>query len=77
MSYAQWRISCTIFLVNLGIVLIFVLGFYLGVSDRVSLFVASVLSSSFTASALVWFSNFLKCVWYSTYFTEQCVYAVA
>jgi hypothetical protein len=43
-----------------------VLGFYSGLSARVrtvylfSLCVVSLLSSRFTASALVWFSNFLK-----------------
>jgi hypothetical protein len=43
-----------------------VLGFYSGLSDRVgtvyffSRCVVSLLSSRFTASALVWFSNFLK-----------------
>jgi hypothetical protein len=54
------------FLVHLGIILILVLGFYSGLSGRVrtayllSLCVVSLLSSRFTASALVWFSNFLK-----------------
>jgi hypothetical protein len=44
----------------------FVLGFYSGLSGRVrmvylfSLCVVSLLSSRFTASTLVWFSNFLK-----------------
>jgi hypothetical protein len=46
--------------------LIFVLGFYSGLSGRVrtvyffSLCVVSLLSSRFTDTALVWFSNFLK-----------------
>jgi hypothetical protein len=52
--------------VHLGIILIFVLGFYSGLSDRVRtiyLFdvrVVSLLSSRFAASELVWFSNFLN-----------------
>jgi hypothetical protein len=52
--------------VHLGIILIHVLRFYSGLSGRdraVYLFnlrVVSLLSSRFTASALVWFSNFLK-----------------
>jgi hypothetical protein len=52
--------------VHLGIILILVLGVYSGVSGRVltvylfSLCVVSLLSSRFTATALVWFSNFLK-----------------
>jgi hypothetical protein len=52
--------------VHLGIILILVLRFYSGLSGRVrtvclfSLCVVSLLSSRFTASALVWFSNFLK-----------------
>jgi hypothetical protein len=65
MSYAQWRNSYTRF-VHLGIILILVLGFYSGPSGKVmtvylfSLCVVSLLSSRFTASAFVWFSNFLK-----------------
>jgi hypothetical protein len=66
MSYAQWRNSCTSFLfVHLDIIIL-VLWFYSGLSGRVrtvylfSLCVVSLLSSRFTASALVWFSNFLK-----------------
>jgi hypothetical protein len=49
-----------------GIILILVMAFYSGLSGRVrtlyllSLCVVSLLSSRFTASALVWFSNFLK-----------------
>jgi hypothetical protein len=45
----------------------FLLGFYSGLSGKVrtvylfSLCVVSLLSSTFTACALVWFSNFLKC----------------
>jgi hypothetical protein len=45
---------------------VFVLGFYSGLPGRVrtaclfSLCVVSLLSGRFTASALVWFSNFLK-----------------
>jgi hypothetical protein len=54
-----------ILFVRLGIILILVLGFYSGLSGRVrtvycfSLCVVSLLSSRFTASAFVWFSNFL------------------
>jgi hypothetical protein len=54
------------FLVHLGIIFILVLGFYSGMSGRVrtvylfSLCVVSLLSSWFTASALVWICNFLK-----------------
>jgi hypothetical protein len=65
MSCAQWRNSYNFF-VHLGIILILVLGFYSVLSGRVravyllSLCVVSLLSSRFTASALVWFSNFLK-----------------
>jgi hypothetical protein len=50
------------FFVHLGIILILVLGFYSDVSDRAriedlfSLRVVSLLSTRFTASALVWFS---------------------
>jgi hypothetical protein len=52
--------------VHLGIILILVLVFYSGLSYGVrtvylfSLCVVSLLSSRFTASALVWFYNFLK-----------------
>jgi hypothetical protein len=55
-----------LFFVHLGTVSILVLGFYSGLSGRVrtvypvSLRVVSLLSSRCTASALVWFSNFLK-----------------
>jgi hypothetical protein len=55
-----------LFFVHLNIILIFVLEFYSGLSGRVrtaylfSLCVVSLLSSRFTASAFVWFSNFLK-----------------
>jgi hypothetical protein len=61
-----------ILFVQLSIILIPVLGFYSSLSGRVrtvylsSLCAVSVLSSRFTASALVWFSNFLK-YWYSTF----------
>jgi hypothetical protein len=54
--------------VHLGITLILVLGFYSGLSGRVrtvslfSLCVVLLLSSRFTATALVWLSNFLKYV---------------
>jgi hypothetical protein len=51
---------------HLGIILMLVLGIYSGLSGRVrtvrlfSICVVSLLSSGFTASALVWLSNFLK-----------------
>jgi hypothetical protein len=54
------------FFVHLGITLILVLGFYSGLSSRVrmvylfSLCIVLLLSSRFAATALVWFSNFLK-----------------
>jgi hypothetical protein len=54
------------YFVHLGIILILALGFYSGLSGRVrtvnfhSLCVVSLLSSRFTASELLWFSNFLK-----------------
>jgi hypothetical protein len=54
------------FFVHLSITLILALVFYSGLCGRVrtvylfSLCVVSVLSSRFTASALVWFSNYLK-----------------
>jgi hypothetical protein len=53
-------------LLHLCIILILVLGFYSGLSGRVrtvyvfSLCVVLLLSKSVTASALVWFSDFLK-----------------
>jgi hypothetical protein len=61
----EWRKSHTFF-VHLGIILILALGFYSGLSGRVravylfSLCIVSLLSSRFTASLLVWFSNFLE-----------------
>jgi hypothetical protein len=54
--------------VHLGVILIPVLGFYSGLPGIVrtvyllSLCIVSLLSSRFIASALVWFSNFLKCL---------------
>jgi hypothetical protein len=54
------------FFVHLGNIFILVLRFYSGLSGRVrtvyqvSVCVVSLLSSRFTASAFVWFSNFLK-----------------
>jgi hypothetical protein len=60
------------FFVHVGIILLLVLGFYSGLSGRVrtvyifSRCVVSLLSSRFTASALVWFSNFFLSIWYST-----------
>jgi hypothetical protein len=67
MSYALWHNSYTpFFFVHLDFILILVLGFYSGLSDRVrmvylfSLCVVSLLSGRFTDSALVWFYNFLK-----------------
>jgi hypothetical protein len=55
-----------ILFVQLGIISIIVLGFYTSLSDRnrtvylFSICSVSLLSSRITASALVWFSNFLK-----------------
>jgi predicted nucleic acid-binding Zn ribbon protein len=66
MSYAQRRNSYTLFFFHLGIILILVLVFCSGLSDRdrtvyrFSSCAVSLLSSRFTASALVRFSNFLK-----------------
>jgi hypothetical protein len=57
-----------LFFFHLGVTLILVLGFYSGVSGRVrtvylfSLSAVSLLSSRSSACALVWFSNFLKCL---------------
>jgi hypothetical protein len=69
------------FFFHLGIIVMFVLGFYSGLSGKVrtvylfSLYVASLLSSRFPASALVWFSNFLKYLaLHFFYFTELCVH---
>jgi hypothetical protein len=59
-------VTHTLDFVHLGIILILVLGFYSGLSGWVtvvylfSLCVVSLLSSRFTASALVWFSNCLN-----------------
>jgi hypothetical protein len=63
MSYAQWRNSYTrFFFVHIGIILILILGVYSGLSARIRTvhFVLSLLSSRFTANALVWFSDFLN-----------------
>jgi hypothetical protein len=55
-----------LFFVHLGIILILVLGFHSAVSGRVrtvylfSWHVVSVLSNRFTASSLVWLTNYLK-----------------
>jgi hypothetical protein len=60
--------------VHIGIILILVLGFYSGLSGRdrtvnlFSVFAFSLLSSRFIASALVWFSNFLKCLVFHSLF---------
>jgi hypothetical protein len=68
MSYVHWRNSYTFF-VHLGIILILVLGFYSGLSGGVrtvyllSLCAVSLLSSRFSASALVWFYNLLFHLW--------------
>jgi hypothetical protein len=65
--------------VHLGITLILVLGHYSGLSGRhramyfFSLGVFSLLSSMFTASVLVWFSNFRKCFVFNFYF-DHCVH---
>jgi hypothetical protein len=59
-------VSHTFFFVHLGIILNPVLEFYSGLYGRVrtvylfSLCAVSLLSSRFTASAVVWFCNFLK-----------------
>jgi hypothetical protein len=79
MSYAQWRNSYTFF-VYLGIILIPVLGFYSGLSGRVrtvylfSLRAVSLLSSRFTASALVSFSNFLKYLVFHVFISLSTVF---
>jgi hypothetical protein len=71
-SYTQWRNSYSCFF-HLGIISILVLEFYSGLSGRVrtvylfSLCVVSLLSSRFTVSALVWFSDFLKYVAFHFY----------
>jgi hypothetical protein len=81
MSYAQWRNSYTLsFFVRFNIISILVLGFYSGLSARVrtmyvfSLCVVSPLSSRFTASALVWFSNFLKCLVFHFFISLSAVF---
>jgi hypothetical protein len=59
-------VTRTLVNVHLGFILVLVLGFYSGLSGRVrtvylfSLCIVLLLSSRFTASALVWFSDFLK-----------------
>jgi hypothetical protein len=81
MSYAECLTHILVFLfVHLCIILILVLVFYSGLSGRVrmvylfSLCVVSLLSGWFTASALVWVSNFLKyLVFHFFYFLEHCV----
>jgi hypothetical protein len=81
-SCVQWRNSCTRFLsVHLGIILILVLRFYSGLSGRVrtvylfSLCAVSLLSSRFTATALVWFSIFFLSIWHSLFSsTDHCVH---
>jgi hypothetical protein len=66
--------------VHLGITLILVLGFYSSLSGRVrtvylfSLFVVSLLSSRFIASALEWFSNFFKYLVFHIFISLSTVY---
>jgi hypothetical protein len=69
-------------LFHIGIILILVLGFYSGLSGGVrtlyhfSLCVVSLFSSRFTASALVWFSNFLKYLVFHFFISQyhsQCI----
>jgi hypothetical protein len=78
MSYAHWRNSYTIFFVSLVIIVILVLGFDSGLSSGVrtvylfSLRVVSLLSSRFTATALVWFSSVFGIPLF--YFMEHCVH---
>jgi hypothetical protein len=68
------------FFVPLHITLTLILGFYSGLTGRFravylfSLCVVSLLSSRFTASALVWFSNFLKYSIPLFNFLEHCVH---
>jgi hypothetical protein len=56
------------FFVHLGIILVLLFGLYLGLPGGVrtvyflTLCVVLLLSNMFTASELVWFSNFLKCL---------------
>jgi hypothetical protein len=62
----MWLNSLVSLLIQLGIMLILVLGFYSGLSGRVrrvypfSLRTVSLLSSRFTDSVLAWCCNFLK-----------------
>jgi hypothetical protein len=66
--------------IYLGIISFLVLWFYSGLSGRVRtvyLFtqcVVSLLSSRFSASALVWFSNFLKYLVFHFFFAEHCIH---
>jgi hypothetical protein len=68
-----------LFLCSLRYNLVLVLEFYSGLSGRVwtvyifSLCVVSLLSSRFTASAFVWFSNFLKYLVYHI-FISLCAF---
>jgi hypothetical protein len=59
MSYAQWRNSYTCLFVHLGIILMFVFGFYSDLSGRLGLCIFSFYVY-FRYCALVWFSNFLN-----------------
>jgi hypothetical protein len=69
-----------IFFFHFGIIFILVLGFYSGPSDRVrtvylfSLCVVLLLSSRFTASALVWFYNFLKYLVFQFFIFGYCIH---
>jgi hypothetical protein len=66
MSYAQWRISYTSLLFTYLSLSCLYWWFYSSLSGRVkteypfSLCLVSLLSSRFTASALMWFPNLLK-----------------
>jgi hypothetical protein len=69
-----------LFFVHLGIILILVLGFYSGLCSRFrteyrfSLCVVPLLSSRFAASALVWFSNFLKYLVFNCFISLSTVF---
>jgi hypothetical protein len=84
MSYAQWRSHILVY-IHIFFLLLLLLRYHfnscIGVSERVrtlylfSLCVVSLLSSRFTASALVWFYNFLKYLVFHFFFlTEYCVH---
>jgi hypothetical protein len=72
-SMPAGKLFQSFFFFHLGIILILALGFYSGLSGRVrmvyllSLCIVSLLSTRFTVSALVRFSNFFLSIWYSTF----------